>query len=609
MNAPARQSLDRVFQAPPVRPLALQRKCACGAAAPDKGGTCERCKSRLQAKLAVGPVDDPLEHEADRIAERVMASSAADPAGAAPVRAQRAGGDGTGSMETAPPSVESTLAATGRPLESGLRHDMEQRFGHSFFDVRVHDDALAQASARDVGAAAYTAGAHIVFAAGRYTPGSRAGRQLIAHELAHVLQQTSAGALPLRRRIQRQAQPAGPAEQQGVARMKWSEESERMYRNTGDVRAANAIRGCRLQGGAACAMLVTEEEAAAIVAREARPTGAGGTGTTAAAGAPLAAGVMLGPALPPVTGGPPLPPFGPVTPMPPIPGSGGLGGLGTELAARAATATPATATGGGGIVGVAGPLAAVGLVGAASTYAAWRYTEPQRILIARGYIILRPPLAVCIGGCHIAAPRPDTFPRLFPDTGGASARDLDRIREYLQPRAPTAGTPQPGPTIAPPTFPMPFPLDLSRRQRGRSTGPTIIPRVDPRTGEEVSSGDPCDYSPMKKCVQLSYEFDSVASAAADLRTRWPNMQTSGTQGSTSGDCFADGNPRGPQGALSSGATHTTYRIPGVAGADGVIASVVCCNCCMSIPGIDVPMHEQRCTIVKERSAPGAPAAP
>lgn len=180
-----------VHDAASGRPAYLQRKCACGASAPE-GEVCEQCKDKLQARLAVGAVDDPLEHEADRMADRVAAPSALDDASTAPSQVQRAGGASTDATGSAPPSVERTLAQGGRPLEPALRQDMEQHFGHDFTDVRVHDDGPALASARDVNARAYTAGRHIVFAAGQYSPDTQAGRHLLAHELAHVLQQGAA---------------------------------------------------------------------------------------------------------------------------------------------------------------------------------------------------------------------------------------------------------------------------------------------------------------------------------------------------------------------------------------------------------------------------------
>ncbi|MBK8048266.1 MAG: DUF4157 domain-containing protein [Anaerolineales bacterium] len=93
-------------------------------------------------------------------------------------------------VHTAPPIVNSVLGASGQPLEAGVRTLMEARFGRSFGDVRVHHDAQAAASAAAVHAHAYTAGRHIVFAAGRYAPHTPEGKRLMAHELAHVVQQT-----------------------------------------------------------------------------------------------------------------------------------------------------------------------------------------------------------------------------------------------------------------------------------------------------------------------------------------------------------------------------------------------------------------------------------
>ncbi|EIL97800.1 hypothetical protein UUA_14067 [Rhodanobacter thiooxydans LCS2] len=66
---------------------------------------------------------------------------------------------------------------------------MEAGFGHDFSDVRVHTSDVAHASARTIHALAYTSGQHLVFADGQYAPGTSSGRRLIAHELAHVVQQ------------------------------------------------------------------------------------------------------------------------------------------------------------------------------------------------------------------------------------------------------------------------------------------------------------------------------------------------------------------------------------------------------------------------------------
>ena len=85
---------------------------------------------------------------------------------------------------SAPPIVDA-----GRPLDHGTRSGMESGFGQDFSHIRVHDDARAHDNARALGARAYAAGDHIVFGEGAYRPESSSGRALIAHELAHSVQQ------------------------------------------------------------------------------------------------------------------------------------------------------------------------------------------------------------------------------------------------------------------------------------------------------------------------------------------------------------------------------------------------------------------------------------
>ncbi len=103
------------------------------------------------------------------------------------MQAKSAGADMAG--EEAPGTVDETLRSPGTPLDADTRGFFEPRFGADFGDVRVHTDAKAQESARSVGALAYTVGPHLVFGADRYAPGSNEGRQLLAHELTHVVQQ------------------------------------------------------------------------------------------------------------------------------------------------------------------------------------------------------------------------------------------------------------------------------------------------------------------------------------------------------------------------------------------------------------------------------------
>ena len=104
-------------------------------------------------------------------------------------------------------------AADGRPLDATTRIDMGSRFGHDFSGVQVHADERAASAARAVGAEAYTRGPDIVFAAGRYEPSTVQGRALLAHELAHVVQQRggSGGGAADAARLERQADRAARA--------------------------------------------------------------------------------------------------------------------------------------------------------------------------------------------------------------------------------------------------------------------------------------------------------------------------------------------------------------------------------------------------------------
>src|ERR1043166_1182935 len=89
-------------------------------------------------------------------------------------------------------AVES-LPSAGETLPESTRELMESRLGERFDDVRIHIDEEAAARARDVGANAYTIGRDIYFGKGNYAPHDPQGQRLIAHELAHVIQQDHAG--------------------------------------------------------------------------------------------------------------------------------------------------------------------------------------------------------------------------------------------------------------------------------------------------------------------------------------------------------------------------------------------------------------------------------
>jgi hypothetical protein len=88
------------------------------------------------------------------------------------------------------------ISSSGRPLDRETRRYMESRIGFDFSKVRIHTDSRAAASARSLNARAYTVGNSVVFNAGRYAPQTTEGRRLLAHELTHVVQQSSPAQRP-----------------------------------------------------------------------------------------------------------------------------------------------------------------------------------------------------------------------------------------------------------------------------------------------------------------------------------------------------------------------------------------------------------------------------
>ena len=158
----------------------------------------------MQCKpLEIGEAGDPFEREADRVADGVMRTPAGDPP-----RVSRIGSF-AGSQRAAPPTVEEVLEAAGEPLAPATRAFFEPKFGHDFKTIRLHANDRAAKSADAVHARAYAVGDDIVFGRNQYQPETGAGRRLLAHELAHTLQQSG------RRRVMRE--PPTPPPQQRVA--------------------------------------------------------------------------------------------------------------------------------------------------------------------------------------------------------------------------------------------------------------------------------------------------------------------------------------------------------------------------------------------------------
>lgn len=148
---------------------------------------------KIQTKLAINRAGDEFEQEADRISEGVMRMPGPQQPGRAHESLQTKLVQASDTGQTvAPPIVHEVLASPGQPLDPATRGFMEPRFGHDFSQVRVHSDAAAEQSARDVNAYAYTVGHDVVFGAGQFAPATDEGQRLIAHELTHVVQQSGA---------------------------------------------------------------------------------------------------------------------------------------------------------------------------------------------------------------------------------------------------------------------------------------------------------------------------------------------------------------------------------------------------------------------------------
>ena len=112
--------------------------------------------------------------------------AAATPAktGGGQLKGREGGGNGSGNLQ----AIQSQFGS-GKPLDSGVRSHMESAFGYDFSRVRVHTNAASAGVANNLNARAFTIGSDIAFAASEYQPGTLIGDALIAHELAHVVQQ------------------------------------------------------------------------------------------------------------------------------------------------------------------------------------------------------------------------------------------------------------------------------------------------------------------------------------------------------------------------------------------------------------------------------------
>jgi hypothetical protein len=164
----------------------------------------------MHSKLAVGRFDDPLEQEADHVADEVMRSPDLEISinSMAPQLSCKCAACANDELKTlrpkamkpaqaaaeAPGAVQEVLLSPSKPLDDATRSFFETRFARDFSRVRVHTGAAAERSTRELNAYAYTVKNDVVFGAGQFAPKTYSGRRLIAHELAHVVQQSGGDA-------------------------------------------------------------------------------------------------------------------------------------------------------------------------------------------------------------------------------------------------------------------------------------------------------------------------------------------------------------------------------------------------------------------------------
>ena len=196
----------------------------------------------IQAKLVIGSANDRYEAEADRVADSVLRMPKGSPSvlksisrlPASPVQRKCSScdeeklqrketgdslfmqrkcakceadelqrkSDGSVGARSVRPSIEASIQGArggGQPLPTSLRRDLEPRFGTDLSGVRVHNDTRAAELSAAVGAHAFTTRQEIFFGAGEYRPDTQAGRRLLAHELAHTVQQGGIASVLLQR--------------------------------------------------------------------------------------------------------------------------------------------------------------------------------------------------------------------------------------------------------------------------------------------------------------------------------------------------------------------------------------------------------------------------
>jgi GH24 family phage-related lysozyme (muramidase) len=165
----------------------------------------------FQPRLTVNQPNDVYEQEADHVADKVMRMpesavnqdiffkpavnhvqrkcQACEEEDKHIHRKENSNGEVLGSNELQ--NYVGSLNSSGQAIPDNSRKFFESRFGRDFSNVKIHTDTVAAKSAQSINALAYTTGNNIVFNSGQYAPESDTGKRLMAHELTHVLQQSS----------------------------------------------------------------------------------------------------------------------------------------------------------------------------------------------------------------------------------------------------------------------------------------------------------------------------------------------------------------------------------------------------------------------------------
>jgi hypothetical protein len=167
------------------------------------------------APLTISSPGDAAEHEAETLAHRVVSMpppasaphlSRGSPLAARAPAAAPASGDQAQTTAATADAIQAELGG-GAPLPKAVQDFMAPRFKADFSGVRIHTDAKAENLATRLGAKAFTYGRHVFFNRGQFQPATKAGKELIAHELAHTIQQSATVQRQVDTTVSQRAQP------------------------------------------------------------------------------------------------------------------------------------------------------------------------------------------------------------------------------------------------------------------------------------------------------------------------------------------------------------------------------------------------------------------